>query len=229
MVFGWILVSCTWELKLESLGRIAAHIFWRLWAPLTPNSVCSAKALIWTSSSQYQPSCFTPYKAKLSQTGKKFCILLKTWCSCSNRVAKQRLPAGAKGMENFSYDDCSCDGQFVIYSSLDVFLTPLVGPAPSPAPPSPMKADSAGHRVLLPFGMPAGPHQKLLSGTSLSFLHSSPSFPPHGGLWAPYISRVRRKGQNISGTVGKPILSEVRNKPEETGGFCSTECGVNCH
>lgn len=44
-------------------------------------------------------------------------------------------------------------------------------------PPAPMKADSADHRILLALGMPAGPHQKLLSGTSLSFLHSSPSFP----------------------------------------------------
>lgn len=42
-------------------------------------------------------------------------------------------------------------------------------------PPAPVKADAAGHRTFLALGMPAGPHQKPLSGTSLSFLHSFPS------------------------------------------------------
>lgn len=50
-------------------------------------------------------------------------------------------------------------------------LFPLCSPAP-------MKADTAGHRIFLVLGMPAGPHQKPLSASSLSFLHFSPSpFP----------------------------------------------------
>lgn len=181
LVFGWILVLCTWTEARGSLAKTAAHIVsWRLGGPLTPNSVYSAKGLTWISSSQCQPLCFTPYKARLSQRGEEDCIFVwKLAAAVPDKQSYcQRPPPGAKGMWKILAAMTVAMIEAVCYLLISgyfpnsigwVWLLPLLLPAPS-------REDTAGHRIFLALGMPVGPQQKPLSATSLSFLHFSP-FP----------------------------------------------------
>ena len=153
--------------------------------------------------------------------GRSSHICLKAWCSCSKQSFCQRPPLGAKGMWKILATMTAAVMEAVCYLLISgcfsnsiswACLLPLL-------PPAPMKADSADYRILLALGMPAGPHQKLLSGTSLSFLHSSPSFPSSLSefSWAPYVS-PEAKDETFR-DLEIPILSKVRNKPGETEGF----------
>lgn len=93
-----------WSSRLEVSRAFGENscmfISGRLGTLLTPNSVCSAKGLIWISSAECQPLCFTPYEARLSQSREEACILAwKLDAAVPDKQSGcQRPLPGARGM-----------------------------------------------------------------------------------------------------------------------------------
>lgn len=200
---------------------MAKHIIsWRLRASLTPNSVYSAKDLTWISSSQSQPLYLTPYKVRLSQRGEEVCIFVwKLDAAVPDKQCYCQTPPGAKGMWKILAAMTVAVVEAVCYLLISGYFPNFIGLVwlLPPHPPVPMKADIAGHRIFLALGMPVGPHQKPLSATSLSFLHFSLFLftSPH---WVCSF-QLSMSPEAKDETFRNPeisILSEVRNKPEET-------------
>lgn len=199
------------------------HIYLqKTWALLTPNSVSSAKGLIWISSAECQPLCFTSYKARLSQRGEEARILVWKLDAAvpDKQSCCQRLLPGAGGMWKIlaamtvAVVVAVCylliSGYFPNPTGQDCLIPPTLS--------SPYEGRHYRPQNILSTWKPLERNQNPLYGGSVSFpclpLYSTPLLSPL--LLAPYVpqgwgvkhSRIQRTTSFLN-----------KEQPEGTGGI----------